>query len=232
MFDRIKGPIFTLFDLISGRATVMDVVYAFFAALSVVLIVIPFHEFAHALSAKLLGDDTAEREGRLTLNPFVHVDLRGFICIMLISFGWGKPVPVNPSRCRKVSTKAAAAITAAAGPVSNVILSLVCVIIARVIWLLPESLMRNVFVTALIIIAEISIFLAVFNLIPIPPLDGSKILMAFLGRKQAFFIERNMFIINWVFLLVLMFTDIFQRFIMLVGGHVMAFLYLITGFIK
>jgi len=188
-------PIWLLLDYFQGRegVTSTTVVFSFFAVLSIIFILFPFHEAAHALAAKLLGDDTAEREGRLTLNPIVHIDPMGALFMMLAPFGWAKPVPVNPRNAtRKITMRGFMSLTAAAGPVSNVILSLVFLIITKILLLNSgESDMMFQFAYALYLVADISLFLAVFNLIPIPPLDGSKILMFFLSYRASYWLEKN-----------------------------------------
>lgn len=146
------------------------------------------HEFAHAWSAYKLGDDTAERAGRLTLNPFAHADLIGTIVFPLLGvpFGWAKPVPVDPTRFRRtVNMRTGMAITASAGPISNIVLAvLVTTIFALLARLAPEFLqggngIRELLVTAI----YLNVNLALFNLIPVPPLDGSRIVDGFLPHR-------------------------------------------------
>ena len=171
-----------------GGADPLTIIMSLFAILVVLLVATPVHECAHGWMAKALGDDTAERSGRLTLNPIHHLDLLGTICMLLFGIGWGKPVPVNPSRCRKVKNgKTAMALTALAGPVSNILLSLIFMIIYKVVFYTCGSVANIAyFLSALIFIIDINLFLAVFNLIPIPPFDGSRILLAFLPTKWYF----------------------------------------------
>jgi Zn-dependent protease len=139
------------------------------------------HEFAHAWSAWRLGDDTAQRNGRLSLNPFVHADLFGTILLPLlgIPFGWAKPVPVDPTRFRRsVSMKTGMMITASAGPLSNVLLAVICTIgFGLIVRFAPDVAMDDASaVVALLKRAiAINISLAIFNMIPIPPLDGSRV---------------------------------------------------------
>lgn len=174
-----------------GGSDALTIMMSFFSILVVLLVATPVHECAHGWMAKLLGDDTAENSGRLTLNPIQHLDPLGTICMLLFGIGWGKPVPVNPSRCRKVKGKTAMALTALAGPVSNVLLALVFMIIYKVV-LYTCGTVNNIshFTDALIFIIDINLYLAVFNLIPIPPFDGSRIMLAFLPTKLYFSIMK------------------------------------------
>ena len=144
------------------------------------LLSLSVHEWAHAWSAYRLGDDTASREGRLTLDPLAHIDPLGtFLLPMLgIPFGWAKPVPVNPVRFRRnVSMRTGMMITAAAGPISNVILALLATVItALLLRFKPDVLEAYPAVSFLLGVAiQMNIALAIFNLLPIPPLDGSRV---------------------------------------------------------
>ena len=151
-----------------------------------VMIIIPLilsltvHEWAHAWSAHLLGDDTASRQGRLTLDPLVHIDPIGTLLlpIMGVPFGWAKPVPVNPARfTRKISMAKGLLLTAAAGPASNVVLAFLCTVLLAVLFrTAPEWLLRNAAVFYLLRYGLLlNLSLAVFNMLPIPPLDGSRV---------------------------------------------------------
>lgn len=174
-----------------GGYDALTIMMSFFSILVVLLVATPVHECAHGWMAKLLGDDTAENSGRLTLNPIQHLDPLGTICMLLFGIGWGKPVPVNPSRCRKVKGKTAMALTALAGPVSNVLLALVFMIIYKVVFYTCGTVNNiSYFLAALIFIIDINLYLAVFNLIPIPPFDGSRIMLAFLPTKLYFSIMK------------------------------------------
>ncbi|MBQ8868948.1 MAG: site-2 protease family protein [Oscillospiraceae bacterium] len=150
-----------------------------------VVISLPVHEFAHGYIANKLGDDTAYYQGRLTLNPLAHLDLWGTISMILVGFGWAKPVPVNPRRF-KCNMRLGMALTALAGPLSNILLALIFMILSKGTYLLGDATGNDFFyflnwLTFNIMYANIG--LAFFNLIPIPPLDGSRILSYFLPYK-------------------------------------------------
>jgi Zn-dependent protease len=135
------------------------------------------HEWAHAYSAFRLGDDTAAREGRLTLNPIPHIDPIGTILLPLLSpipFGWAKPVPVNPVRFRRdVSMRTGMMITAAAGPLSNLAIAILCAVIYGILLRFGVSHRGVNKLLFIFITSNIGLFL--FNFLPVPPLDGSRI---------------------------------------------------------
>mgnify|MGYP006089045893 FL=1 len=156
--------------------------------LDVLLILIPvlmfalcFHEFSHAFVAYILGDDTAQRQGRLTLNPLAHLDPIGSLMILLVGFGWAKPVPVNPM---KLNDRHYGMIKVAfAGPASNLLLAFIGGCLVRLInsFDIPVN---ETFSTAIGYFLHINIALAIFNLIPVAPLDGSQIFGVLIGRKN------------------------------------------------
>lgn len=146
------------------------------------VLALTIHEAAHAYSAKLLGDDTPERYGRLTLNPIAHLDLLGFIALLIFRFGWGKPVPVNPNNFKRPALDNF--LVSVAGPLSNLILAVILGLIAR---FLPAD---TIIFSVLEAITYINILLALFNLIPIPPLDGSKIIGLFISQEAYLEMER------------------------------------------
>jgi Zn-dependent protease len=143
---------------------------------------ITVHEASHATSAYLLGDDTAYREGRVTLNPVSHLDLLGSLMLLMAGFGWGRPTPVVPSKLRGGVFGPVA--VALAGPVSNLLIVAVC----AVLYLLPPFQGGYLQIIALMM-AFTNALLFVFNLIPIPPLDGSKVIFPFLPRALDGFVD-------------------------------------------
>lgn len=175
-----------------------------------VLIAITFHEFAHGYAAYKLGDDTAKRQGRLSLNPFAHLDPVGTLMLLVAGFGWGKPVEVDPRNyTRKISMEKGEAIVSLAGPLMNFVLAIIFTLIYCALykfagagfWL---STVGNVIVSLLASTIAINIGLGVFNLIPLPPLDGSKIIMPFLPHNAKNFFVSNerifyiIFVLLWI----------------------------------
>ena len=149
------------------------------------LLCITFHETCHGLTAYRLGDDTAKRAGRLTLNPLKHIDLAGLVMMAIFRFGWAKPVPVDMRNFKH--PKRDMALTALAGPVSNVLLAYAAAVLLGLVVFLSDRFGSNVLFTVLvqffIYVEIISAGLAVFNVFPIPPLDGSKVLFALLSDR-------------------------------------------------
>lgn len=156
------------------------------------LIALTFHEFAHGYVAYLMGDNTARYSGRLSLNPMDHLDIWGTLCLLFFRFGWAKPVPINPANFRN-HRKGIIAVSLA-GPLANFLLALIsgiaCAILEK---FAPVSQIAEFFLMIFLYTQVMNVGLMVFNLIPIPPLDGSKVLMEFLPyrmRYQMYRIER------------------------------------------
>lgn len=180
---------------------------SFLYTLPALLFCLSVHEFAHAYTAYKLGDRTQKAMGRLTLNPFSHIDIAGFICIALFGFGWGKPVMIDD---RNFKNKAAGnALTAFAGPFSNIIMAILFTIILKILLItgviLPtiNSVVGSIILNMLILTIQFNVVFAIFNLIPIPPFDGSRILYFFLpakGREYMYKIEQYSFVIVLVIL--------------------------------
>ena len=189
-----------------------------------VLIALTFHECAHGFIAYKLGDPTAKYMGRLTLNPIKHIDPIGAICMLVAHFGWAKPVPIDITNFK--NPKRDLAFSALAGPVSNILLGFFgCFIYVATIHLLPHQVesrfayeMIRILVSFLYYFGWLNISLALFNLLPIPPLDGSKILYAFLPPKANNWCKMHEREIALVFMLILI---VDSRFL---GGYITGFL--------
>ena len=195
--------------------------------LPAVIIALTFHEFAHAFTAVKLGDQTPAITGRLSLNPLAHLDVMGFLCMLLTGFGWAKPVKVNP---RNFNThKRGMAITAAAGPLSNILQSFVCMFILALLekfkilgiyygnggfsGLSFGDALLMVLGTIVYQLTYLNLYLAIFNLIPIPPLDGSRLVDVFLPGKVSYYYNTygTYFQIGlFAVMMILIYTDVFN----------------------
>lgn len=167
----------------------------------VMLIAIPFHEAAHALVSHLLGDDTAKNAGRLSLNPARHFDPMGALCMVLAGVGWAKPVGINAGRFK--NPKTGMAVSAAAGPLANLLLAWVSLIVFKI--LIYRGVSGGVLYLFFQCMVSMNISLAVFNLLPVPPFDGSRVALVFLPRQYYFKIMRyERYIMLAVFALVIL----------------------------
>lgn len=193
---------------IASRLTSQNSILAIVMLIPVILIAITFHEFAHAFAADKLGDNTPRSQGRLTLNPLKHIDPVGFALLIVAGFGWGKPVEINPRNFkRNISMTKAEAIVSFAGPLTNFILAIISTIILAI--LLKFDLLVNLQTNVMVVILEfiiglisINVGLGLFNLIPLPPLDGSKILNHFLPYNAREWFVRNQYIMYIVFMII------------------------------
>ena len=160
-----------------------ETIYWVVFAIPSILIASTIHEYAHGLAAYKLGDPTAKAEGRLTLNPLAHIDPLGALCMVLFRFGWSKPVPINEYNFEK--RELGTAITALAGPLSNI---LVASILGLINFIFRPDL-TTIFGSFLLTFTLINLALAFFNLLPIPPLDGHKIVRAILPKGIRYYWE-------------------------------------------
>lgn len=167
--------------------------FAYLAAIIVTFMTgLAFHEFSHAWAAYELGDDTAQRQGRLTLNPIVHIDPLGALLLLLVGFGWAKPTPFNPYRLRN-GPRWGSVVVAGAGPMSNFVFATVAALPIRLGWVdsitsfqgISSASGEQILGLFLLVIVFTNVLLGIFNLIPIHPLDGFKVVVGALPRELA-----------------------------------------------
>lgn len=211
-------------DIFSGDFDVIDLIIYVSSIAFVVFCATPLHEFAHALIAVKLGDDTPRLRGRLTINPMAHIDKRGALMIFLFGFGYAKPVEVRMRKFKK--PKRDMALVALAGPVSNLLQSLVLLFVYNALYYFGAST-SNVMMTYMAMFffyaAVININLAVFNLLPVPPLDGSRLVTALLPSKYYYKImQYERYIMIGLF--VLLFTGILSTPLTFLSGAVLSLL--------
>ncbi len=178
--------------------------YQIALVLPAIIIGLTFHEFAHGWMARRLGDRTAEAEGRLTINPLAHIDPIGLVMLLIFRFGWAKPVPINPYYFRG-DRRRGVLLVSLAGPLMNLVLAYLSAIALRIFYS-----GNSLFVNFLQELLWINIALAVFNLIPIPPLDGSKILASLLPKRYEYFFKQ-LESYGTILLLLLLMTGILGR---------------------
>ncbi len=186
-------------SILSGRRL------SFLVRLIVLMVAFPVHESAHGLVAYWLGDDTAKKQGRISLNPAKHISLWGALCMLFIGVGAAKPVPIDARKFK--NPKVGMAVSSLAGPVSNLILAYLSMILFRALYIVELVKGSNTFLSAAQYIfqygAVLNIGLAVFNLLPIPPLDGSRILTIFLPQDKYFGIMKyERYILGVLFIVV------------------------------
>ena len=175
------------------------------------MLVIPIHESAHGIVAGWLGDDTAKKQGRITLNPFAHIDLFGFISMMALGVGWAKPVPVDPSKFKH--RRLGYALVSLAGPVSNLLAAFVgclifvvssCLLFGAEHWdYIQGTQVQQAIFTLLVDFVSINVMLALFNLIPLPPMDGFNFLRAFMPASFDNWVFRNQRTLSTVFFVII-----------------------------
>lgn len=150
-----------------------------------VLLALTFHEFAHAYTAYKFGDPTSDHYGRLTLNPFAHIDIAGFFMLIVAGFGWAKPVPINPNYFS--NRRLGNFLVSIAGVTTNLILAILLTLLLAVQYNFGSSeLISDIIINAI----RINVGFALFNMLPIPPLDGSKVILAFLPHQAEYYYYR------------------------------------------
>lgn len=170
-----------MFDIFSKEGLI-----SFLYLLPALLISLAIHEFAHAYTAYKLGDRSQKALGRLTLDPFAHMDWMGFLAVALLGFGWGKPVMVNDSNFKNKARDNM--LVALAGPMSNLIMAVIFTLIFKLLMITgvitdSQTFVNSVVISMLALAIQFNVIFAIFNMIPIPPFDGSKVLRYFLPRK-------------------------------------------------
>ena len=175
----LNGAVFVLNGLLSPARVLQYILRAM-----VVLIALPFHESAHALVSHWLGDDTAKRQGRISLNPLHHLDPVGAVCMLVGGVGWAKPVGINAANFR--NPKVGMAVSAAAGPVSNLLLAWLSMVLYRVGYWFGWQQTLPAAVMFLYYMVVMNLSLAAFNLMPLPPFDGSRVVLLFLPQRLYF----------------------------------------------
>ena len=206
--------------------------------LPAVIIAMTFHEYAHAFAADKLGDDTPRQQGRLTLNPLKHIEPVGFFLLLFAGFGWGRPVEINTNRFNKNMDKSKGeAIVSFAGPLMNIILATVSAFILGVILkfnLLAKLQMQyaEIVIIFMMQLLYINLGLGIFNLIPLPPLDGSKILRHFLPYNAKVWFDNNQYIFYIAFIVIWVLglaSYIVSPAISFLGKWILELVYIILG---
>ena len=223
-----------------GGDGIADYIISLLLSLPIIFLSLSLHETAHGFIAYKLGDPTARNLGRLTLNPLKHLDPIGFLCMILAGFGWAKPVPINTRNFKK--PRRDIALSSVAGPVSNLLLAFIFALIYRFSCELILQGIANAMLTGnsalaqiwecvyifILLAIQMNVTLAVFNLLPIPPLDGSKILYTFLPPKLYFKIAPYERYISIAFMLLLV-TGVISPVLSTITGYVMDGMFFIVG---
>lgn len=192
------------------------------AMIIALLVAIILHENAHGIMAYFMGDDTAKQSGRLSLNPLKHLSLTGTIMLILFKIGWAKPVPINPYNFKK--RRLGLFLVSIAGITMNFLIAIVSLLIIKLFLNVNIYSLSGLFFNNLLFyLVTYNIYLAIFNLIPIPPLDGSKIIYSFLPYKTVYKISKYENYTN-IIMIILVFTGIITKYINIIYGHVLEFL--------
>lgn len=220
-----------LLSIIKSGADIWTVAGVIMSALIVIFLTLPVHEFAHGFIADKLGDPTPRYQGRLTLNPIAHIDPIGALGILLFGIGWAKPVSINARYFK--NPKWGMAVTALAGPVSNIIMAFISLLFTNLMVFLNLKVGFTGGIYILVVaffyyIANINVYLAVFNFIPIPPFDGSRVLFAFLPTRYYFAVMRYERFI-FIGLLVILYLGVLDYPLSFVSSHILSGLSYVAG---
>ena len=219
-----------LLNLLYGRLDFTTAVVEILAILLIIFLILPFHEWAHAFTASKLGDTSIKYRGRLTLNPLAHIDVFGALALLLFGFGWAKPVPVDSRNFK--NPKLGMGIVALMGPVANIVAAIAGGLIFQAIAAFAPAFFTGGFgyyvYLFLSFYVQINVSLAVFNLLPIPPLDGSKILFVFLPDKAVAWFYQYQQIISIV-LIALLWVGVLSVPLSFLSSYVLKFINWITA---